>query len=301
MEIILLHGTTGNNERTETRMLLQDFLNGLASAGIYILIALGLTLILGIVGIVQMAHGEMYMLGAYFVYFCVTSLGLNYFAALVIAIVLVGLFGVILERLFLRRFRGDIEGALICTTAFILILQTAVKGVAGPSYKDIASPARGVVEIFGARISWEALLVIMVSAVLVLALVYFIKGTKLGQAMMAISEDLTGAKLMGVNVDQVSAIAMFVGCGLAAAAGGLIGAIFSLDPFMGGFALTQGITVIILGGLGSVPGAIAGGLILGLIDGLVTPQVSPTIASIIGLILVMLILLFRPKGLLGHE
>lgn len=282
-------------------MLLQDLLNGLASAGIYILIALGLTLILGIVGIVQMAHGEMYMLGAYFVYFFATSLGLNYFVALVVALILVGLFGVILERLFLRRFRGDIEGALICTMAFILILQTAVKGVAGPSYKSIASPATGVVKVLGARLSWESLLVIIVSVVLVLVLIFFIKGTRTGQAMVAISEDIVGARLMGVNVDRVSAIAMFIGCALAAAAGGLIGAIFSLEPFMGGFALTQGITVIILGGLGSVPGAIAGGLILGLIDGLLTPQISPTFASIVGLVLVIVILLVRPKGLMGHE
>lgn len=282
-------------------MYLQDLLNGLTSAGIYILIALGLTLILGIVGIVQMAHGEMYMIGAYVVYFFATSLGLNYFVALVLAIILVGLGGVGLERVFLRRFRGDVEGALICTMAFILILQTAVKGVAGPSYKDISSPAPGVVKVFGARISWEAILVIGVSALLVVALLLFIRRTKTGQAMMAISEDLRGATLMGINVDRLSAIAMFVGCGLAAAAGGLVGAIFSLEPFMGGFALTQGITVIILGGLGSVSGAIVGGLILGLIDGLVTPQVSPTIASIIGLVIVMLILLFRPRGLMGHE
>lgn len=282
-------------------MYVQDLLNGLTAAGIYILIALGLTLILGIVGIVQMAHGEMYMLGAYFVYFFAMNLGLNYFVALVLSIVVVGLGGVALERVFLRRFRGDVEGALICTMAFILILQTAVKGIAGPSYKDISSPARGVVKVFGARISWEDVLVIGFSVVLVLALLLFIKKTKTGQSMIAISEDLVGATLMGINVDRVSAIAMFIGCGLAAAAGGLIGAIFSLEPFMGGFALTQGITVVILGGLGSVSGAILGGLILGLIDGLITPQVSPTIASIIGLVIVMLILLFRPKGLLGHE
>jgi branched-chain amino acid transport system permease protein len=293
--------TTTKRTTEESRVYVQDLLNGLVSAGIYILIALGLTLILSIVGIVQMAHGEIYMLGAYFVYFFATSLGLNYFVALVLSIIVVGLVGIALERVFLRRFRGDVEGALICTIAFILILQTAVKGIAGPSYKDIPSPAQGVVTVFGARISWEAILVLGVSAVLVLALLLFIKKTKMGQAMVSISEDMVGAKLMGVNVDRLSSIAMFIGCALAAAAGGLIGAIFSLEPFMGGIALTQGITVIILGGLGSVPGAIVGGLILGLIDGLVTPQVSPTLASIISLVIVMLILLFRPKGLLGHE
>jgi len=168
-------------------MYVQDLLNGLTSAGIYILIALGLTLILGIVGIVQMAHGEMYMVGAYVVYLFSMSLGLPYFAALVISIILVGCLGIVVERLFLRRFRGDVEGAIICTTAFILVLQTAVKGIAGPSYKDIASPVEGVVEVFGARLSWEEIVIILVSAVLVVALLVSIKWTKPGQAMMAIS------------------------------------------------------------------------------------------------------------------
>ncbi|MDD5702301.1 MAG: branched-chain amino acid ABC transporter permease [Dehalococcoidales bacterium] len=282
-------------------MIVQNLLNGLMSGWIYILVALGLTLILSIVGIVQLAHGEIYMLGSYVVYYLLDLAGLNYYAALMVSIVLVGLLGVFLERFFLRRFRGNIEGSIICTVAFIIILQTAVVAIAGQNYKSISNPIEGVLVIFGARLSWERLMVIVVSVVLVVALLYFINRSRIGQAMVAVSEDKEGAALMGINVNRISALAMFLGCGLAAAAGGLIGAMFNMDPYMGGFALNKGIAVIILGGLGSISGAIIGGLILGLIDGMVTPYLSIQLASITGLIIVILILLFRPKGLLGHD
>lgn len=282
-------------------MIEQNLLNGLMSGWIYILVALGLTLVLSIVGIVQLAHGEIYMIGAYSVYyFCVTA-GLNFFLSLIISIFLVGLLGVILERFFLRPFRDDVEGAIVSTIALILILQTAVVAIAGVGYRDLPSPIQGVLTVLGVRLSWERLMTMLLSMVLVSALLIFIKKTKMGQAMIAVSENREVAALQGINVNRVSAVAMFLGCGLAAAAGALTGAIFDLTPFMGGFALMKGIGVIIMGGLGSIPGAIIGGLILGLIDGVVTPLLSVQMANIIGLIIIILILLFRPQGLLGHE
>jgi branched-chain amino acid transport system permease protein len=241
------------------------------------------------------------MIGAYVIYYLCVGAGFNFFLSLLISVLCTGLLGIVLERWFLRPFRGDVEGAIITTIALILILQTAIIAIAGPSYKDIPSPIQGVLSIFGARLSWERLITILISIVLVSALLVFINRTKIGQAMVAVSEDREAAALVGINVNRVSSIAMFLGCSLAAAAGGLTGAIFDLTPFMGGFALTKGIEVIILGGLGSIPGAIIGGLILGLVDGLVTPLVSVQMANIIGLIIIVLILLFRPQGLLGHE
>jgi len=281
-------------------MIEQNILNGLMSGWIYILVALGLTLVLSIVGIVQLAHGEVYMIGAYTVYcFCVV-LGLNFFLSLLISILLVGLLGVVLERFFLRPFRDDVEGAIVSTIALILILQTAVVGIAGVGYKEIPSPIQGVLTILGARLSWERLIAILASMVLVSALLIFIEKTRTGQAMIAVSENREAAALQGINVNRVSSVAMFMGCGLAAAAGALTGAIFDLTPFMGGFALMKGIGVIIVGGLGSIPGAIIAGLILGLVDGVVTALFSVQVASITGLIVIILILLFRPQGLFGH-
>ena len=281
-------------------MIEQNLLNGLMSGWIYILVALGLTLVLSIVGIVQLAHGEVYMIGAYSVYYFCVALGLNFFLSLGISIFLVGLLGVFLERFFLRPFRDDVEGAIVSTIALILILQTAVVAIAGVGYKDIPSPIQGVLTILGARLSWERLITILASMVLVSALLIFIKKTRIGQAMVAVSENREAAALQGINVNRVSSVAMFLGCGLAAAAGALTGAIFDLTPFMGGFALMKGIGVIIVGGLGSIPGAIIAGLILGLVDGLVTALFSVQVASITGLVVIILILLFRPQGLFGH-
>jgi branched-chain amino acid transport system permease protein len=281
-------------------MIEQNLLNGLMSGWIYILVALGLTLVLSIVGIVQLAHGEVYMIGAYSVYYFCVVLGLNFFLALAISIFLVGLLGVFLERFFLRPFRDDVEGAIVSTIALILILQTAVIATAGVGYKDIPSPIQGVLTILGARLSWERLITILASMVLVSALLIFIKKTRMGQAMVAVSENREAAALQGINVNRVSSVAMFLGCGLAAAAGALTGAIFDLTPFMGGFALMKGIGVIIVGGLGSIPGAIIAGLILGLVDGLVTSLFSVQVASITALVVIILILLFRPQGLFGH-
>jgi len=282
-------------------MLAQNLLNGLMSGWIYILVALGLTLVLSIVGIVQLAHGEMYMVGSYIVYYFCVRAGLNFFLALFISILCVGLLGVVLERFFLRPFRGNVEGAIITTIALILILQNGVVAIFGQNYKDIPSPIQGVLTVLGVRLSWERLITILVSMGLVSALLIFINKTKIGQAMVAVSEDRDAAALQGINVNRVSSVAMFMGCALAAAAGALVGAIFDLTPFMGGFALMKGIAVIILGGLGSIAGAIIGGLILGLVDGLVTPLLSVQMAGIIGLVVIILILIFRPQGLLGHE
>jgi branched-chain amino acid transport system permease protein len=281
-------------------MIEQNLLNGLMSGWIYILVALGLTLVLSIVGIVQLAHGEVYMIGAYSTYYFCVALGLNFFLSLIISIFLVGLLGVFLERFFLRPFRDDVEGAIVSTIALILILQTAVVAIAGVGYKDIPSPIQGVLTVLGARLSWERLITILASMVLVSALLIFIKKTRIGQAMVAVSENREVAALQGINVNRVSSVAMFLGCGLAAAAGALTGAIFDLSPFMGGFALMKGIAVIIVGGLGSIPGAIIGGLILGLVDGVVTSLFSVQVAGITGLVVIILILLFRPQGLFGH-
>ena len=281
--------------------LAQSILNGLMAGWIYILVALGLTLVLSIVGIVNLAHGEIYMLGAYGAYYFLVSAGLNFFLALIISALLVGLLGIALERFFFRPFRGQLERALIIALGLILVLQTTAIVSFGGITKVIASPFPGVVTVGGVTLSWERLMVILVGMVLVSVLILFIQRTKMGQAMLAVSQDLDAAALQGISVNRVSSIAMFLGCALAAAAGALMGAIFSLNPFMGGFALMKGIAVIVLGGLGSIPGAVIGGLIIGLIDGIVPPLLTSQMASMIGFVVIILILLFRPQGLMGHE
>jgi branched-chain amino acid transport system permease protein len=279
----------------------QSILNGLVSGGIYILVALGLTLVMSIMGIVQLSHGEIYMLGAYIVYYIISGAGLHFFVALPLSVLIVGGFGIFLEKFFFRPFRGQVERALIISIGLILLLQNAVLVISGGNPRAYDSPISGVMQVLGVSISWERLFIVFIGFGLVAMLFLFIKMTKIGQAMLAISQDREGAALQGININHVSAVAMFLGCGLAAVAGALVGALFSVNPTMGSFALMKGIAVIILGGLGSVSGAVVGGLILGLIDGVVPVLSTTHVAGLIGFGAIILILLFRPQGIWGHE
>lgn len=282
-------------------LLAQSILNGLAAGWIYILVALGLTLVFGIMNIVQFAHGEIYMLGAYCSYFLIKLYGFNFWEALPLSALLVGLLGIILERFFFRPFRDRFEPSIIVAVGLMLLLQTVAVVGFGTDTKSMGGIIPGVWKVSGVTLSWDRLLAILVGIILVAALFFLIKKTKTGQAMVAISQDIYAASLQGIDVNRISAVAMVVGCALAAIAGSLMGSIFSTSPFMGTSAITKGIAVIILGGLGSIPGAVAGGLILGLIDGLVPPLLSSTMASIVGFGVIIIVLLLRPRGLFGHE
>jgi branched-chain amino acid transport system permease protein len=143
-------------------------------------------------------------------------------------------------------------------------------------------------------------LIVFIGAVLTLALFLVIQKTKVGQAMLAISQDPDAAALQGIDVNHISSLSMGIGCALAAIAGGLMGSLLQLTPDMGVLAITKGIAVIVLGGIGSITGAVIGGLILGLVDGIVPLFANSTIAAIAGFCVIIFILLIRPKGLFGH-
>jgi branched-chain amino acid transport system permease protein len=182
----------------------------------------------------------------------------------------------------------------------MLILQTTAVVTFGGSTKVLTTPFPGIINISGIIISQERLILILISIVFVVGLFLLLQKTEIGRTMRAVSQEMNAALLLGISVDRVSSFAMFLGCALAAVAGGLMGAIFSLSPFMGSTALMKGIAVIVLGGMGSIPGAVIGGLIIGLIDGIVPPLLSTQMASTIGFLVILLILIFRPQGIKGQ-
>jgi branched-chain amino acid transport system permease protein len=281
--------------------ILQSIANGLVLGWMYVLVALGLTIVFSIMRIVQFAHGEIYMLGAYCVYYVGVVLGLNVFESLIISAGALGLVGIALERFFFRRFRGQVESSIIVAIALILLLQTIAAVSFGTQNKWVPGTIAGVMVAGSIQLPWQRLLAMMVGIILTLLLFLFIRKTKVGQAMVAISQNLEGAALQGMNIDRISALSMSIGCAMAAVAGALMGSLFQVYPSMGSFAMAKGIAVIILGGLGSIAGAVIGGLIIGLIDGIVPFFADATSASIIGFILIILILIIRPRGLLGQE
>jgi branched-chain amino acid transport system permease protein len=285
----------------DSAVLLQSIVNGLMAGCIYILVAIGLALLLSVMGIVQLAHGEIYMLGGYLTYYFCNIAGIHYLLALLIATLLVGGVGILIEKAFFRPFRhGDLSPTVILSLGLMLILQTTAVVSFGGSTKVLSTPFPGVINIAGIIISQERLILILISAVFVAGLFLLLQKTEVGRTMRAVSQDMDAALLLGISVDRVSSLAMFIGCALAAVAGGLMGAVFSLSPFMGSFALMKGIAVIVLGGMGSIIGAVIGGLIIGLIDGIVPPLLSVEMASTIGFLVIILILLFRPQGIMGQ-
>jgi len=284
-------------------MLWQSIFAGFTEGWIYILVALGLALCFSIMRILQFAHGEIYMLGAYVAFYLISAAHMNFFVALIISGLALGLLGIILERVMFRRLRGNMETALLAAIGLTLIFQTlgAILFTSYTKYILVPNILSGVLVLWGARLPWIRVAIAIIGLVLVLILILIVRKTKIGHAMEAISQNAEAAALQGININPITAITLGISCALAAIAGTLMGTLLPLSPYMGTFAITKAIGVIILAGIGSIPGVIAGGLILGLVDGVVPLYTDPTIATIISFSIIILILLFKPEGLFGHE
>jgi branched-chain amino acid transport system permease protein len=282
-------------------LFVQSMVIGLSVGSIYILMALGLTLMFGMMHIINFAHGAIYMLGAFVVYYFFAQWGTPYFFTFLLAMVLLGTFGFVVERYIYRTVKGGIEPTLVALLALTTFLQAAGYPIFGPLDKDVPSVFTGTHNILGVSVSAERLVIIPVAAVLVLALHLFITRTKVGGAMRAIEQDREAAALQGVNVHFVNALAFAVGFALAAASGALMAPIFKLDPMMGEQPLLKAFIIIILGGLGSIPGAILGGLMLGFVDSIVATALGVEPAFLLSFVFIILLLLFKPHGLFGYE
>src|SRR5438093_9751017 len=282
-------------------LLIQSTIIGLSIGSIYILMALGLTLMFGMMHIINFAHGAVYMLGAYVIYYVFFQSGAPYFVAFIVSMALLGLFGYLVERSIYRPVKGGIEPTLVALLALTTFLQAAGYPVFGQLDKHVPPVFEGTRNILGVGISAERLMIIPVAGVLVVGLYLFINKTRMGAAMRAIEQDKEAAALQGVNVHVVNAMAFGVGFALAAASGALMAPIFKLDPMMGEQPLLKAFIIIILGGLGSIPGAILGGLILGQIDSIVATLLGLEPAFLLSFVFIILLLLFKPTGLFGHE
>ena len=279
----------------------QSIMNGLCLGWIYILIAAGLSLIFGIMNILQFAHGEVYMLGAYGVYYFNVMLGFNFFVALLISIVLMLALGSILERFIFRPLVGEPLTPLIVSLGLMIILQASVQIMFGVSPKSIPSFYANVADLMGVKMGSDRLIVVGISVAIISGLYLMLKKTKLGQALTASAQHPDASRLMGINPYLMAAAAMAMGSALAGAAGGLMGSILKIDPFMGGAVLIKGLIIIVLGGKGSLLGVIVGGLLVGLIDGIVPVLFGPAVAAIAPLFIVAIIVVIRPQGFFGYE
>ena len=281
-------------------LLLQSTVLGLSMGAIYILMALGLTLMFGMMHIINFAHGAIYMLGAFAIYYLFAQAGIPYIVAFVLTLLLLGGFGLIVERLIYRTLGREIEPTLVALLALTTLLESSGYLAFGVLDKDVPTVFPGVIHATGITLSVERVAIIPIVAVMVVALHIFMQRTKTGQAMRAIEQDREAAALQGVNVNRINALAFGIGFALAAAAGALMAPVFAVSPSMGELPLLKAFIIIILGGLGSIPGAILGGVILGLIDGVLATAFGFEVAFLLSFVLIIVILLVKPQGLLGH-
>lgn len=286
----------------EISSLVIQLLNGLAQGMLLFLIAVGLSLIFGVMGVLNFAHGALYMFGAYLTYQVAARSGLNYWVALVVAPLVVALVGGAVERLFLRRvYARDVSVQLLLTFAFVLILNELVRVLWGSGPRTVPVPPvlRPTIEILGRRYPVYNLFIIAVGPLVGLALWLILNRTRVGSIVRAASQDRIMAELLGINVPQVYTLVFMAGAWLAAMGGVLAAPLRTLSPAIGDNIIIDSFIVVVVGGLGSFPGAIVGALILGLLNafGILVAQRAQLAFPFV---LMAIILLVRPRGLFGQ-
>jgi branched-chain amino acid transport system permease protein len=287
----------------------EQAMNGLIISTFYALIALGIALIFGVLKIVNFAHGEFYMLGGYSSYLAVTLLGLPPVFGVIFAVVFLMAVGTLIERALIQPIHaGQVdrpdEYSIMITFALSIMLLNLANSVFGP-WPQRPDPILSGIVVFGELIiPGDRLSAAGVGVVLIVGLLAILRYTWVGKAVRAVSQDRTAAETFGINVTRVSMLAFGAGAALAGAAGALIGPVFNVVPAMGMVPAMKAYIVVVLGGLGSIPGAIVGALILGQVEVFATILIPDTNRALAykdayGLVVLILVLLVRPQGLFG--
>jgi branched-chain amino acid transport system permease protein len=278
-------------------VFVQQLLNGVFAGSIYAVIALGLTLIFGLLGILNFAQGQLLMLGAFATYVLV-SLGLGFTLSALLAVVAVAAFAVLLERIVFRPVEDTEISGLIVSLGLIGIVQNAALFAAGTDHHEIPPVLPGAGSLLGITIVWQHFLIFIVCSVLLAAIFLFLRTGKWGLAMRATLQNRDAAALVGIPARRIVVLTFAISGGLAAGAGALMGTIFPVDPFMGDTVLLKGFIAVILGGAGSPVGAVLGGLILGVAEAVGGGYTSGNYQDGFGLLMLIVILLVRPRGLM---
>ena len=279
--------------------LAQHIVNALMLGSTYALLGIGLTLIFGIMRVVNFTHGELYAFGGYMIFFFTAALGVNFYIAVIAAVALGVALGAVIELLLLRPMRGaDIDTTMLIMIGCWIVLQNTEQMIWGGVAKSIVSPLPGEPLVLGPiSVAWLRVFVLVVAALLIVAIYALIHRTRLGKTMRATFQDPDTAALMGVNINTIYTATFALGSGLAAAAGALLGPVFLTFPSMGDLAALKAFAIVILGGLGSVTGAAIGGFILAFVEELGAGYISSGYRDAMGFLIIILVLLFRPTGL----
>lgn len=286
--------------------IVQQLINGISLGSIYALIALGYTMVYGIINLINFAHGEVLMVGAYIGFALTGMFGFSFFPALVISMVACGILGVVIEKVAYKPLRGGSRiSSLITAIAVSLFLQYGMMYFVGPesrTYQNVLPATQLKVFATGAVIDIKSVYIIGITVLLMLILTYVTNRTKVGKAMRALSQDKDAAELMGINVSQTISYTFFIGSALAGAAGVLIGVYYStLNPLMGATPGLKAFVSAVIGGIGIIPGAVFGGFFLGLVETVVSASGYSLFKDAVAFLILILVLLIKPTGLLGFN
>ncbi|MBN1381082.1 MAG: branched-chain amino acid ABC transporter permease [Deltaproteobacteria bacterium] len=281
-------------------LFFQQLLNGIMLGSVYSLVALGLTLIYGILHVPNFAHGVLYMLGAYLAYLMVSALGFNFWVAMLLTMVILAVIGMLIERLVFRPLmEAPHLNSFIAAIGLIYIIENGALILWGPDFKRFPAVYDQLYHFLGITITLHRIIIVLTAISLIVIMQLFIKKTTLGATIVATAQDRIGARLAGINVERVGLITFGIGTALAAAAGVLIGPILLVYPSMGSALILKAFVIIILGGMGSIPGAIIGGFILGIIESLGGGYLTTQYNEVLAFGVLVTVLAIRPTGLFG--
>lgn len=286
--------------------VVQQIINGLSLGSIYALIALGYTMVYGIIQLINFAHGDVYMVGAYVGYFCMSVFRLGFFESLLLAMAACTLLGVIIERVAYRPLRNSSRIAVLITAIGVsLLLEYGMMFFVGAgvrSYPALPDFMNASFTVSGVVIKSQQLLIIGISILLMIILQLVVKRTKIGKAMRAVSQDADAARLMGINVDTTISFTFAIGSALAGAAGVLVGVYYnSIDPLMGILPGLKAFVAAVFGGIGLIPGALIGGFAIGGVETAVSGAGFSMYKDAAVFAILILILIIKPSGLLGKN
>jgi branched-chain amino acid transport system permease protein len=283
-------------------LFLQTIVNATYAASYMALIAVGLVLIFGVMGVVNFAHGELYMAGAYTVVALYAGFGIPFFVAVAAGLIFVGLLGLVMEYGLFRPLRDNPLGGLIASIGFLLILQTVAVLGFGVQMEHVAPSTQDkIVFSDGVVLTYQRLYVIVATVVLLTALWLFLRKSKFGLALRACAQDREAAALQGMSINDTARLAMFIGAALAGVAGALTAPLVSPTPYMGHPVIITAFIIIIVGGIGSLEGAVLAAILYGFVKTFVTTIYDGTLANIVGLLLMLIVLIVKPTGLFGAK
>jgi branched-chain amino acid transport system permease protein len=280
----------------------QILVYGAVISAVYALLAVGFTLIFGVARILNLAHGAFYALGAYAIYSLTAVAGLPLVVAAPIAVLLVAGFGIAMERVLVRPLRGQSQLAvLMITLAVSLMVEQVLLLVFGSEARNVPSMVNETVKVLGVEISGQRLIAFFGSVLILSGLWAFLQFTRLGAAILAVSQSPEGARYMGIPSDRIYSVVMGISAGIAAAAGLLVAPFQSVIPGMGLLPLVKAFAIVIVGGLGSIPGSILGALLLGYSETIIAFTVSIEWSQIVSVAATLITLIIRPAGFFGKK